>query len=69
MANLYIAKETFVAHIDGVPTVVNAGQTLVDENHELYKRFSPMFKPAEGHYRSEVEQATQAPGEKRTVKA
>lgn len=60
---LYEAKESFVATIDGEITPVKKGQ-LFRADHPILKRREHLFKPTD-MVRSEVEQATAAPGEKR----
>ena len=63
IGQLYVASESFVADVDGVPQAFSEGKTLVREGHEILERMPHLFKPARAHY--EVEQATAAPGEKR----
>ncbi len=67
---LYVAKETFSAIIDGVPTMILEGRTLVDDSDDVYKRFAGNFKPAKSRFaRLDVESATASPGEKRGAPA
>jgi hypothetical protein len=60
---LYVARESFVAELDGFAQSFEAGKTLVREGHEILDRYPHLFEPAKAHY--EVEQATAAPGERR----
>lgn len=60
---MYVAKTTFYAVIDGQRTMVKKGRDLVRAGHPLLDRFPDKFKPAT--VRFDVEQATAAPGEKR----
>lgn len=62
-AKMYLARETFVTEIDGVPVAVHAGVTRVRDGHPLLKGRESMFDVLTAHY--EVEQTTNAPGEKR----
>lgn len=62
---LYVAKESFMADVDGVPTMFREGVTLVREGHPILDEFGHMFEPARAHYEVDVEQATAAPGERR----
>lgn len=67
MSKQMIATETFRAVINGFSDLVTAGQTRVDADHELVRRYPERFAPVESE-RPEVEQATSAPGEKRGSK-
>jgi hypothetical protein len=62
--DLYMAKESFVAVMDGDQVSVSQGD-LVRAGHPLLKGRDDLFKPAEGYVRFDVEQATAAPGESR----
>ena len=69
---LFVAKEAFSGtDADGVPFVVNAGQTI-REGHPLLKGrevYVEELSKADWEYDdAPVEQATAAPGEKRTTK-
>ncbi len=67
---LYVAKETFSATIDGIPTTIFADRTLVDDSDDVYKRFADKFKVAKSRFASlGVEAATASPGEKRGAAA
>lgn len=59
---IYAAKESFVAEIDGAP-ISFGPHTLVREGHPVLKLYGHMFEPVRVQY--EVEQATSSPGEKR----
>ena len=60
----YQAVESFVTMLDGEPTQVSAGD-LVHPDHPILRGRPELFRPAKGHVRFDVEQATSAPGEKR----
>ena len=62
----YRAKEGFVTMYDGDQVAVPAGE-LVRAGHPILKRREDLFEPVEsfGRFDVEVEQATDAPGEKR----
>ena len=64
MAKRFVATETFRAVVDGFADRVVAGITVVDEDHELVRKFPERFEPVK-ETRPVVEQATQAPGEGR----
>ncbi len=62
-------KEPFAADIDGVPRVITAGQ-LVDSTDAVVKGRERFFEPVDAHMARrarEVEQATAAPGERRSL--
>ena len=63
MSEMYVARETFYAVLDGEQIMVRKGRDLVRSGHPLLSLYPGMFKPA--HVRFAVEQATAAPGEKR----
>lgn len=63
------SKASFAAVVNGVPQVVPVGY-LVEDGHELTKGREHLFEDVGAHVSqrdSQVEQATAAPGEKRTV--
>lgn len=64
---IYVARESFVTELDGVPVTVVAGTTRVREGHKLMEGREQFFELLKVHY--EVERATAAPGEVRRVKA
>lgn len=69
MMEILRCKEPFAADIDGVPRVITAGQ-LLDSSDPVIKGRERFFEAVDAHMarRSrEVEQATAAPGEKRSV--
>lgn len=67
------AKESFSTDIDGVPVTVSAG-TLWEDDAEVVSRYPDKFEAPEAPDRiassqsPDVEQATAAPGEKRSAK-
>lgn len=63
VGQLYVATDSFVADVDGVPQTFSEGKTLVREGHEILERMPHLFRLAKAHY--EVEQMTAAPGERR----
>lgn len=65
---MYLCTESFWANIRGTAELFTAGKTLVSGDSEAYRRFPQHFRPAEESVRSDVEQATRAPGEKRHTK-
>ena len=65
---VFICTESFWANVNGVSELFTEGRTLVSEDSDIYRRFPDKFKPAEAQYRSDVEQATGGPGERRAVK-
>lgn len=60
----------FAAYRNGAPVIVNVGEVLPDDD-EVIKGREGLFEPLDAHLarRSGVEQATAAPGEKRSVTA
>jgi hypothetical protein len=64
-ADVYIARESFVARVGDEEVWVSAGETRVRAGHALLARYAHAFKPADEDIHFEVEQATAAPGEKR----
>lgn len=66
--DLYMAKESFAATIDGDYVSVSKGD-LVRAGHPILKGRESLFVPAEGYVRFDVEQATAAPGERRGDRA
>lgn len=67
------SKEAFTAWSGGAPRVITVGQ-LVDDSDPIIKGREHLFETTEAHVaqqrerRAEVEQATAAPGEKRSVR-
>jgi hypothetical protein len=59
-----VATETFRAVVNGYSDLFTAGETIVDEDHEAVRAHPDKFQPVHRDA-PEVEQATQAPGEKR----
>jgi hypothetical protein len=67
---LFIATETasVTDPDEGSALPINKGVTVVDENDPIYKSFPNLFGPIKARSygrKSEIEQATAAPGEKR----
>jgi len=63
------SKVSFAVTVRGVPKVINAGH-LVEDGDPLLKGREHLFEDVETHLSdrsASVEQATAAPGEKRTV--
>lgn len=65
-SDIYIATESAMLDYDGVPTPIHAGHTRVRGGHVLLEQYPEFFEPIDVHY--DVEQATAAPGEKRTTR-
>lgn len=63
-ADVYEAAETFVVEIDGVPTYVEKGKTRVHKSSAVYRSNPHLFVPLEVEV-PDIEQATDAPGERR----
>jgi len=64
--DVYVANQSFSCKLDGQEVIVNRGKTRVRHGHPLLKGREHLFSPIGVHY--DVEQATQAPGEKRAVR-
>jgi hypothetical protein len=62
---VYVATESFVANVDGVPQTILAGKTHVREGHELLVNCPGYFKPVGDRVHFDVESASAAPGERR----
>jgi hypothetical protein len=60
---MYVARESFYAVVNGERTMIHGGIDLVAAGHPILKRYPGMFVPAP--VRFDVEQATAAPGERR----
>jgi len=65
---MFICRESFWTPVDGIPQSFVEGRTLVSDDSEIYRLHPEKFRLAVAQYRGAVEQATDAPGEKRTVK-
>jgi len=63
---IYQAKESFVASVDGVE-ISFTPQTLVEEGHPILRAYPHLFVPVHVHHRAPggVEDASAAPGAKR----
>ena len=67
MAKMYVMLESAWLVVDGHQDFYKVGM-LVSEDDHVYRQFPGLFKPVESAIRPDVEQATQAPGERRAVK-
>lgn len=74
MAEILVAKETFVTDHEGAPTVIHKGVTRVREGHPIATANPDLFEPVNVHFdvveqstSDVVEQATAAPGEARST--
>jgi hypothetical protein len=68
---VYVAKDSGHAEVEGVPYTFHKGITRVRGGHPLtkIKGFENIFEPVDDAVHYDVEQATKAPGEKRGVTA
>jgi hypothetical protein len=64
--DIYVAKDSAVLFADGRQYVVHKGRTRVRADHPLLRRNGHLFKPLDVDF--DVEDASAAPGEKRSVK-
>jgi hypothetical protein len=64
---VFVARNTFVANVDGVPQAVHKGVTRVREGHEILVNNPQFFEEVGQDVHYEVESATSEPGEKRSV--
>jgi hypothetical protein len=66
---VYVARDSGVAEIKGVPYSFTKGITRVRAGHPLTKiaGFENIFEPVDGHVHYDIEQATDAPDETRDV--
>lgn len=64
MAKQMVAIETFRAVVNGFSDLVTAGETIVDADHELVRKYPDRFE-AYRDARPEVEDASADPGRKR----
>ena len=66
-AEIYVAKESGQAEVDGVPYTFIKNVTRVRAGHPLLKikGIEVLFAPVDERVQYDVEQATAAPGEKR----
>lgn len=62
---VYVARESGAANVDGEDLVFVKGVTRVRGGHPLLKAVPDYFEPVDEAVHYEVEQATKAPGEKR----
>ena len=63
ITDVYVATASFEAFVDGERVLVQRGKTRVRDGHPILKGREHLFVPQT--VRFDVEQATQAPGEKR----
>ncbi len=63
-ADIYVAKHSFAAEVDGESVFVNAGER-VRSGHPLLAAQGDFFEPVDQTVHYDVEQTTAAPGEKR----
>jgi hypothetical protein len=63
--DVYIAKESGSAEVDGRTLTFTKGITRVRAGHPLLKGREGLFEPVDDVVHYDVEQATAAPGEKR----
>jgi len=66
-ARLFVARRSFVTHVDGHQVVVRAGHTHVTEDDPRYLANPQAFRLMDPED-PPVEQATAAPGEKRQTR-
>lgn len=66
---VYVAKESGHADVDGREYTFHAGRTRVSDDSDLFKMrdFDAFFEPADDHLHYATEEATAAPGERRDV--
>jgi hypothetical protein len=64
-SDIFVAKESFSATVDGESIVVRKGQTRVRGGHPLLEGREALFEPVDLSVHYDIEQATKAPGEKR----
>jgi hypothetical protein len=65
-SDILVATETFSTEIDGTLFTVHKGQTRVREDHPLVKQNPAYFRALDNSVHYDIEQATKAPGEKRS---
>lgn len=63
---IFVAVDSAAFEYDGDMIVVHKGVTRVREGHPMLKEHQELFKPIDVHY--DIEQATRAPGERRTLR-
>ena len=64
-SEIYVAKESFTAVVDGHEEHFREGVTRVRKGHQILRQLGDMFEPLSLEVDYDVEQATAAPGEKR----
>jgi hypothetical protein len=65
VSDLYICNTNAIVYVDGERVALRKGVTVVRKGHKILKGHGAMFEPIQVHY--DVEQATAAPGERRTL--
>lgn len=64
-SDVYVARDTFACEVDGENLFVHKGETRVRAGHKLLDIYPDAFELVGGAVQFDVEQATDAPGEKR----
>lgn len=62
---VFVAKESGSAEVDGENVTFVKGVTRVRKGHKILEQLRQFFEPADEHLSYDVEAATAAPGEKR----
>lgn len=62
---IFVAKQSFSAEVDGVPVIVSAGVTRVRAGHALLKGRELLFEPITVHYDVADDQPPPSRGETR----
>jgi hypothetical protein len=62
-SEIFVAKDSGVARVNGQDVIFVKGITRVSADSDLYKAHPQLFEPADAHYH--IEQATAAPREQR----
>ena len=65
MTDIYVAKESGSAEVEGKPFTFVRGVTRIRAGHPALRQLGQFFKPVEENVHYDIEQATSAPGEKR----
>jgi hypothetical protein len=63
--DLYVCNTNALVSVNGERVMLRKGVTIVRKGHALLKEHGAMFEPLHVHY--DVEQATAAPGERRSL--
>lgn len=67
MSDIFVANETFTTRFEGSDVVIRKGKTRIREGHPLLRGREHLFTALSVDY--DIEQATKAPGEKRSAPA